>query len=62
MKRDAFEFDGGMVRLTLAGAFIMKVAQFLLWLIIGGLVLAVLILLGFEFAAQAVGFTPLWRL
>lgn len=62
MERKAFEFDGGMVRFTLAGALIFNLIRFIAYMVMLGMVLAVLVLLGFEIAAQSVGFTPQWRL
>ena len=62
MERNTFEFDGGMVRYTLAGAVLASIARLLFWGIVIGFTLAVLILLGFEIAAYMVGFHPVWRL
>lgn len=62
MERNAFEFDGGMVRLTLAGLILTRLAKLLFWGVVIGVTLAALILLGFEIAAYMVGFHPVWRL
>lgn len=55
INRNAFEFDGGMVRFTMTGALIANVIRFIGWLLLIGMVVAVLVLLGFEIALWYLG-------
>lgn len=44
MERQAFNFDGGTVRLTFAGQFLVTLAQMVFWVLIIGGTLATMII------------------